>query len=54
MLTDQQNLFILSKGFPGYKIIESPVNLTLTDQDNHLLSLRNEKLTIRFHVREAI
>ena len=54
---------------PGYKIIESPVNLvylpltldridslnvTLTDQDNHLLNLRNEKLTIRFHVRESI
>ena len=54
---------------PGYKIIESPVNLVylpltldrinslnviLTDQDNHLLNLRNEKLTIRFHVREAI
>ena len=53
---------------PGYKIIESPVNLvylpvtldtidnlnvTVTDQDNHLLNLRNEKLTIRFHIREA-
>ena len=53
---------------PGYKIIESPVNLvylplildtmdnlniSLTDQDDHLLSLRNEKLTIRFHIREA-
>ena len=52
---------------PGYKIIESPVNLvylpitldtidslnvTITDQDYHLLNLRNEKLTIRFH-REA-
>ena len=46
---------------PGYKIIESPVNLvylpitldtidslivSITDQDNHLLNLRNEKLTI--------
>ena len=53
---------------PGYKIIESPVNLvylpitldtidslnvTITDQDNHSLNLRNEKLTIRFHIREA-
>ena len=53
---------------PGYKIIESPVNLvylpitmdtidslnvTITDQDYHSLNLRNEKLTIRFHIREA-
>ena len=53
---------------PGYKIIESPVNrvylpitldtidslnVTITDQDDHLLNLRNEKLTIRFHIREA-
>ena len=53
---------------PGYKIIESPVNLvylpitmdtidslnvTITDQDDHSLNLRNEKLTIRFHIREA-
>ena len=53
---------------PGHKIIESPVNLvylpitldtidslnvTITDQDYHLLNLRNEKLTIRFHIREA-
>ena len=53
---------------PGYKIIESPVdlvylpitldtidslNVSITDQDNHLLNLRNEKLTIRFHIREA-
>ena len=53
---------------PGYKIIESPVNLvylpltldtidslavSITDQDVHLLNLRNEKLTIRFHIREA-
>ena len=53
---------------PGYKIIESPVNLfyllitldtidnlnvSITDQDNYLLNLRNEKLTIRFHIREA-
>ena len=29
---------------PGYKIIESPDNL---------LNLRNEKLTVRFHIREA-
>ena len=48
---------------PGYKIIEIPVNLvylpitldiidrlgvSITDQDDHLLNLRNEKLTIRF------
>ena len=53
---------------PGYKIIETPINLvylpitldtidslevSITDQDDHLLSLRNEKLTIRFHIREA-
>ena len=52
----------------GYKIIESPVNLvylpitldtidslnvSITDKDDHLLNLRNEKLTIRFHIREA-
>ena len=50
-----------------YKIIESPVNLvylpitfdvtdsvevSITDQDDNLLNLRNEKLTIRFHIRE--
>ena len=53
---------------PGYKIIESSVNLvylpitlntidslvvSIMDQDDHLLDLRNEKLTIRFHIREA-
>ena len=53
---------------PGFKIVESPVNLvyllitldtidnihvTITDQDNHSLNLRNEKITIRFHIREA-
>ena len=53
---------------PGYKIIETPVNLvylpitldttdslevSITNQDDHLLNLRNKKLTIRFHIREA-
>ena len=53
---------------PGYKIIETPRNLVylpitldtidrltvlITDKDDHLLNLRNEKLTIRFHIREA-
>ena len=53
---------------PGYKIIETPVNVvylpilldtidrlevSITDQDDHLLNLRNEKLTTRFHIREA-
>ena len=53
---------------PGYKIIESPVNLvylpllidtignlnlSITDQDDNLLNLQNEKLTVRFHIREA-
>ena len=53
---------------PGYNIIESPVNLvylpitldtidslnvSITDQDDHLLNLRNEKLTIRFRIGEA-
>ena len=52
----------------GYKIIETPFNLvylpitldtidrlgvSITDQDDHLLNLKNEKLTIRFHIREA-
>ena len=53
---------------PGYKIIETPMNLvylpitldtidrlgvSITDQNDHLLNLRNKKLTIRFHIREA-
>ena len=53
---------------PEDKIIESPINLVylpltldtidslnvyITDQDDHLLNLRNEKITIRFHIREA-
>ena len=53
---------------PGYKIIESPANLvylpitlgvidspgvSITDQDDHLLNLRNEKLMIRFRITEA-
>ena len=57
-----------SESQPRYKIIESPVNLvylpitldvidslevSITDQNDHLLNLRNEKLTIRFHIREA-
>ena len=52
----------------GYKIIETPRNLVylpltldiidslgvlITDQDDNLLNLRNEKLTIRIHIREA-
>ena len=60
--------FFFPKVSPGYKIIESPVNLvylpitldtidsirvTITDQDDHLLNLRNKKITIRFHIREA-
>ena len=59
---------LFPKVSPGYKIIEMPVNLvylpktldtidrlgvSITDQDDHLLNLRNEKLTIRFHIREA-
>ena len=53
---------------PGFKIIESPVNLvylplltdtiqnlnlSITDQDENVLDLRGEKLTARFHIREA-
>ena len=53
---------------PGFKIIESPVNLVylplltdtiqnlnlfITDQDENILNLRGEKLTARFHIREA-
>ena len=59
---------LFPKVSPGYKSIETPVNLvylpitldtidrlevSITDQDDHLLNLRNEKLTIRFHIREA-
>ena len=59
---------LFPKVSPGYKIIELPVNLaylpitldvidslevSITDQDDHLLNLRNEKITIRFHIREA-
>ena len=58
----------LPKVSPGCKIIETPVNVvylpilldtidrlgvSITDQDDHLLNLRNEKLTTRFHIREA-
>ena len=66
----RKTLFIpfFPKVSPGYKIIESPVNLVylpitldtidslnvyITDQDDYLLNLRNEKITIRFHIREA-
>ena len=53
---------------PGYKIIETPVNLvylpiilnainsfnvSITNQDDQPLNNRNEILTIRFHIREA-
>ena len=52
---------------PGYMIIETPVNLvylpimldtidslevSITDQDDHLLNLRNEKFIIGFQIRE--
>ena len=29
------------------------LRVSITDQDDHLLNLRKEKLTIRFHIREA-
>ena len=67
--TTKNNIYsFFPKVSPAYKIIESPVNLvyllltldtidrlevSITDQDDHLLNLRNEKLTIRFHIREA-
>ena len=53
---------------PGYKIVETPVNLvylpvtldaihsvetSLTDQNGTLLNLRGENLTMRFHIREV-
>lgn len=53
---------------PGYKIIEVPHNLIylpitsstisametkLVDQDNRLINLRGEELSIRFHIREG-
>lgn len=52
---------------PGYKIVESPINVVslplnthtidkitvgLTDQDGRLLSLLEETITIRLHIRE--
>ena len=52
---------------PGYKIVETPINLvylpltldtihsmetSLTDQKGELLNLRGENLTMRFHIRE--
>ena len=57
---------LFPKVSPGYKIIETLRNLvylpltldiidslgvSITDQDDHLLNLRNEKLTIKFHIK---
>ena len=53
---------------PGYKIVESPINLvylpitldtihsletSITDQDSNQLNLRGETLTMRFHIRKV-
>ena len=53
---------------PGYKIVESPINLvylpitldtihsletSITDQDGNQLNLRGETLTMRFHIRKV-
>ena len=53
---------------PGYKIIQNPKNpiylpvaldnirdfhVSLTDQNNNLLDLRGEVVTIRFHIRQV-
>ena len=53
---------------PGYKIMESPINLvylpvtldtinslevSITDQDDNQLNLRGEILTMRFHIRKV-
>ena len=53
---------------PGYKIMESPINLiylpvtldtinsmevSITDQDDNQLNLRGETLTMRFHIRKV-
>lgn len=53
---------------PGYKIMETPINLvylpimldtiyslesSLTDQNDKQLNLRGEQLTMRFHIREV-
>ena len=53
---------------PGYKIVESPINLVylpitldtihsletaITDQNGNQLNLRGETLTMRFHIRKA-
>ena len=65
-VTDARNLVQLCDA--DCKIIESLVNLvflpitldiidslevSITDQEDHLLNLRNEKLMSRFHIREA-
>ena len=54
---------------PGYKIVESPINLvylpitldtihsletSITDQDGNQLNLRGETLTMRFHIRKVL
>ena len=53
---------------PGYKIVESPINLvylpitldtihsletSITDQNGNQLNLRGETLTMRFHIRKV-
>ena len=55
-------------GRPGYKIVESPINLvylpitldtihsletSITDQNGNQLNLRGETLTMRFHIRKV-
>ena len=34
-------------------VVIDSLEVSITDQDDHLLNLRNEDLTIRFHIREA-
>ena len=65
---ENHNLLLFPRVSPGYKIIETPVNLvylpitldvikslhvSITDQDDHPLNNRNKILMIRFHIREA-
>jgi hypothetical protein len=53
---------------PGYKIVETPnfpiylpvskktikdLKITITDQNNKILNLRNETITIKLHIREV-
>ena len=44
--------YLFSTFFKTTDVIDS-LGVTITDQDDNLLNLMDEKLTIRFHIREA-